>query len=98
MATAYITEYNVIGVQMGNSVPVAQEPAHAEQTVSFTTTTQSAAFNEYTKYIRLVADAECHIKFGSNPTATTSTQQIQADTEVWRMVTPGHKVALVTAA
>lgn len=97
MATAYITEYNSIGVQNGNSVPVAQEPAVADQTVTFTTATQSSAFNAATRYIRLIADAECHLKFGSNPTATTSMQQVQADTEIWRMVTPGDKVSIVAA-
>lgn len=96
MATAYITEYNSIGVQMG-TVPVAQEPAVTDQTVTFTTATQSAAFNANTKYIRLIADAECHLQFGANPTATTSMQQVQADTEIWRMVTPGHKVSIVAA-
>ena len=98
MATAYITEYSNIGIQQGNSIPVAVEPAVADQTVTFTTATQSSAFNAATAFIRLTADAECHVKFGSNPTATTSMQQVQADTEIWRMVTPGHKVSLVTAA
>ena len=98
MATAYITEYRNIGIQQGNVIPVAAEPAIAEQTVSFTTTTQSAAFNAQTRFVRITSDAECHMKFGADPTATTSTQQVQADTVEWRMVEPGHKVAFVTAA
>jgi hypothetical protein len=94
MATAYITEYNSIGVQQGVAVPVAQEPAVANQAVTFTTAVQSSAFNAATKFIRFIADADCHLLFGENPTATASHQLITADTEIWRMVTPGQKVSV----
>ena len=97
MATLYITEYaNVAQIQGG--VPIPQEPAIAEQTVSFTTATASSAFNSNTRLVRIVSDAECHLKFGAAPTATTVHQQHQADTPSWHGVTPGHKVSAVTAA
>ena len=94
MATAYITEYNTFGVQQGNVSSAAFEPAVADQTVSFTTATQSAAFNDDTKFIRLIADANCNLAFGANPTATASTQFVPANTEVWRGVAAGHKVSV----
>ena len=91
MATAYITEYNTIGVQNGNSIPVAQEPAVTDQAIMFTTATQSDAFNDNTKYVRIVSDTAFHASFGTNPTATASTQYCPANIEIWRMVSPGHK-------
>jgi len=94
MATAYITEYNYAGVQQGNVVPVAEEPALADQTVTFTTATQSAAFNAKTSFVRIIADADCHLKFGTDPTAVATDQFIPANVEQWRGVTAGHKVSV----
>jgi hypothetical protein len=71
-----------------------QEPAVANQTVTFTTAVQSSAFNANTKFIRLIADAECHLLFGADPTATASHQMVPVDTEIWRMVVPGQKVSV----
>jgi len=46
MAKAYISEYDVMPILDGRVVPTGMEPAVAEQAVTFTTTTQSAAFKE----------------------------------------------------
>ena len=98
MATMIITEYGNIGVTgHGWQIPIPSEPAIAEQTLTFTTTTQSAEFSSGTAYVRIVADADCHVRFGSDPTATTSHQPLAADTEYFRAVRQDHKVAAVTA-
>jgi hypothetical protein len=97
MATLYITEYERIGAAKGIPAPIAQEPAVAEQAVTFTTATASAAFGGTTRYVRIVANADAHIKFGADPTATTSHQWIAVGTEYWRGVLPGQKVSAVTA-
>lgn len=94
MATAYITGYQFVGVQHGSIVPVAFEPAVDNQTVTFTSAVQSSAFNADTRLIRLIADADCHLLFGENPTATASHQMVPADTEIWRMVVPGQRVSV----
>lgn len=98
MANLIVTEYASLGSDIGASrVPVAAEPAVTTQTVTFTTTTQSNAFNASTRFVRLIADANCHLLFGPNPTATTSHQKVTANTVEWRAVNPGDKVAAVTA-
>lgn len=98
MATLYVTEYAALGADIGGSrAPVAVEPAVTTQTVSFTTTTQSNAFNSSTRFVRLISTADCHLLFGSDPTATTSHQKVAANAVEWRAVHPGHKVAAVTA-
>jgi hypothetical protein len=96
MAKAYISEYDVMPVLSGRSVPTGAEPAVAEQVVTFTTTTQSAAFNARTAFIRVHVDAICSYEFGVNPTATTSTPRMAASSTEFFGVVPGQKVAFVT--
>jgi hypothetical protein len=67
MALLYITEYADISENVG------LEPALVIQTVSFTGTAgTSAAFNENTRYVRLNADANACVLFGTAPTAVTA--------------------------
>ena len=96
MAKAYISEYSELPVLTGKVVPTGMEPAAAEQVVTFTTTTQSAAFGTNTRYIRVHVDAICSYKFGANPTATTSTPRMAASSTEFFGVNPGDKVAFVT--
>lgn len=90
MATLLITEFQYAGSDgaMG-SLPVPMEPPLAEQSVSFTTATQSSAFNGSTRFVRLIATANCHVAFGTNPTATAAKQKLIADQEYWRCLPPG---------
>jgi len=97
MATAWITEYSQIGADKNGRIPLALEPADVDQALTYTTTTQSAAFGVGTLIVRFISTTNCHIAFGADPTATTSKQYVPAGAEVWRRVIPGHKVAAVTA-
>jgi len=96
MAKAYISEYTVVPVIAGRAVPTGMEPAVAEQVVTFTTTTQSAAFNTKTVFVRIHVDAICSYEFGTNPTATTSTPRMAASSTEFFGVVGGQKVAFVT--
>lgn len=101
MANLYITEFVAIPKDgpYGTStpMPVGATPAIAEQKVAFTTTTQSAAFNAATRYVRVISDTNCHLAFGANPTATTSSMRVVADVPEYFGVVAGQKVAAVTA-
>ena len=80
MATLYIREYAKLAKDAdGNTIEAGEEPAIADQTVTFTTSAQSAAFNRSTRFVLLKADADAHILFGANPTATTSQFRLEAD-------------------
>jgi hypothetical protein len=92
MAKAYVTEF--IGVNEGS--PIAAEGQYVEQTVTFTTTTQSSAFGATTSLVRIHADAVCSIAFGKNPTATTSHMRLAAGQTEYFAVSAGDKVAFVT--
>lgn len=47
-------------------------PTTTEKVNSSGTSAQSAAFGANIEYVRVIPDADCHIEFGVNPTATTS--------------------------
>ncbi len=96
MATAWISEYDSMPHSLNGQI--APEPPIAAQTVSFTTTTQSNAFNAKTRYIGITADAAFHFLVGANPTATTSKMRRPADDLYFCAVQASDKIAFVTAA
>ena len=49
------------------------------KTVTYTVSTQSAALDKRTRFVRLIADADCHIAAGTNPTATSSSTRLEAN-------------------
>jgi hypothetical protein len=66
-----------------------------EKVTSSGTSAQSAAFADNIYYVRVVADAACHIEFGTSPTATTSKVYVPADDIEYFKVSPGEKVAVI---
>jgi len=99
MATLWIREYRRIGVdEAKREMPVPSEPGVADQTVTFTTATQSSAFNASTAYIRVIGSAAFHYLVGSNPTATTSNLKWPADMPLDIEVTAGSKISVVAAS
>jgi hypothetical protein len=66
-----------------------------EKVTASGTSVQSAAFAENIEYVRIAADAACHIEFGVNPTATTSKVYVPADDIEYFKVSPGEKVAVI---
>lgn len=98
---AWISEYVEMaqGAQ-GQLKMIAKEPALVDQApVDFTAgTTQSAAFNVKTKWIRVHVDSACHMLVGSNPSATTSVKRLAAGQTEYFEVDGGAKAAFVAAA
>lgn len=98
MAKLWITEFDRIALDAGLAAPMmAQTPALTTQVVTYSTSTQSAAFGASTKFVRVVSDTNCHILFGSSPTATTSNMRIAADSAEYFGVVAGQKIAAITA-
>lgn len=98
MANLYITEFNYMenANDIGGVPQIAKLPG-TTQKVTFTTSTQSTAFAYNTRFVRVMADADCHIAYGSNPTATTSSLKMASGTVEYFGVAPGDKIAAVTA-
>jgi hypothetical protein len=90
MANLWVSEYS----WPAKGEPIAHEPAFRTTRVVFTTATQSPVFLDDTHCVRLVADADCHVLFGRNPTAVVQSQRIPAGAVEWRQVTPGDRLSV----
>lgn len=96
MATMYIREYKYICRDEGGNVIQAgyEDGYRTGQAVTFTTSTQSTAFQDDTVMVRISCDAEAFLDFGTNPTAVAGDGlQVQADTPEFFGVVPGQIVA-----
>jgi len=87
MAKALITE-GVAGMYGAQVMKTA-----ATQAVTYTSSVASAAFNEATRLIRVIADADVYLAFGTAPTATANDIRVTADTVEYFEVNAGDKVA-----
>jgi len=74
---------------------IAMRPINTQKVTSSGTSVQSSAFSANVEYVRVIADAACHIQFGVNPTATTSTIYLPADDIEYFKVSAGEKVAVI---
>ena len=58
----------------------------------------SSAFGSQVEYVRVCAESDFHIAFGSSPTASVSTMFIPADQPEIFKVEPGTKIAALGSA
>lgn len=70
-------------------------PVTTQKVNSSGSSAQSSAFGANIEYVRVIADAACHIEFGVNPTATTSKIYIPASDAEYFKVSEGEKVAVI---
>lgn len=96
---AFITEYVALA-RDGFSFHIAagKEPAIAEQAVTFTASTRSAALNAQTAFVMVHVTETCHLAFGPNPTAVTTAHRMAANETRFYGVVPGHKIAFVAGS
>lgn len=97
MALLYISEYKELRGVEGGLAQIGEEPGTDQTPVSFPTATLSAAFGSGTKMVRIQSDTNCHIKFGSSPTATVNNKPITADNPEYFGVIEGQKVSVIVA-
>jgi hypothetical protein len=99
MANLFVTEFPSISRDHGTPVPVAFGPAITTQVLSTAGgSVQSNAFNANTTLVRCTTDAGiCSVKFGTNPTATTSDMRMAANQTEYFAVqsTGGMKLATI---
>ena len=94
MGILRITEYGAIREAEGGLAQVPQEPSLARQKITFTTSTQSAPFNPKTRLIRLLADTDCFVSIGQNPTADANSTMLKADIPEYFGVRSNMKLAV----
>jgi hypothetical protein len=74
---------------------LAMKPKSTQKVTSSGTSVQSAAISDNIFYIRVAADADCHLEIGVSPTATTSSIYLPADDYEYFKISPGEKVAVI---
>lgn len=95
MAKAHIQEYAHLAQDAnGQIIPVGKERAVATQSVTYTTATQSSAFDGSSSFIRIIADADAFIAFGTNPTADADSLFLPANVAEYFGIEPGDKVSV----
>lgn len=91
-----ILEFGALGQPA--HAPVRRVPFLAKQSGAVGgTSTQSSAFSAGTSLVTVQADEDCHVAFGSNPTATTSDFKIGAGETHDFGVNSGDKAAWIAA-
>lgn len=97
MAKLYISEFQFMGANDYGALPIARQPAVANQApVDFTgVAAPSAAFGGNTTVVRVWSDTKCCVRFGASPTATVADMPLAANTTEYFGVTPGQKVSAI---
>ena len=100
MPFLYITEFANQGTDArGRQAPVGSVPTSGTQRVAIgASSAQSAALAGTTTLVRVHTDQICSVTFGDNPTATTSSMRLAADSTEYFSVPAGSalKVAVIS--
>ena len=78
----------------GRPIP-ALTPGDSQRVAVGVSSAQSAALGSETIIVRAIADVDCYLAFGANPTATTSDLFLAAGAAEYFGVTPGTKIAVL---
>jgi len=94
--TGPIAERNYANQNTGIDVQALKAGTVATVSVS-SSSAQSAAHAATTNVVRLVSTTDCHVAFGSSPTATTSSMYLPANQVEYFLVAASEKVAAIRA-
>jgi hypothetical protein len=100
MARLSIREYEHISAVARGIVPVGEEPAVANQSLTITGGSQaSAAFNIRTRFVRIHADVNCSLDWSTSPVAVAgSCDMVAGQTEYFGVVNATNmKVAVIAS-
>lgn len=91
-ASCKVTEYRALAADStGKEIQVALEPPVTTQSVTYTASAQSAAFNSATRFIRVVCDAKAHFKISTAGTNAVATDPyLPADSPEYFGIQPGQ--------
>ena len=73
----------------------AMRPVTTQKVTSSGSSAASSAFGSNVEYVRVIADADCHIEFGVAPTATNAKIFLASKSEDYFKVSEGEKVAVI---
>jgi hypothetical protein len=73
----------------------AMRPITTQKVTSSGSSAASSAFGSNVEYVRVIADADCHIEFGVAPTATNAKIFLESKSYEYFKVSEGEKVAVI---
>jgi len=95
MALAIISEHSRIqDMPQGEGQVAVFDDDITKNNVTFTTATQSSAFQNGTRVLRIIADADCHYKVGADPTAEATDTKLPAEVVEYIGVNQGDKISI----
>ena len=101
MARLYVMESSSTAQEAGGNVPVYELDAKAVyQSVSFTGTAGTTSATTY-QYVRVKADAACHVAFGETAVSTADSEvgvRLSAEEALDAKVPKGTTISAVTVA
>ena len=74
---------------------IAMRPVTTQKVTSSGSSAASSAFGSNVEYVRVIADADCHIEFGVAPTATNAKIFLGSKSYEYFKVSEGEKVAVI---
>lgn len=80
------------------NLPVMGPAASQSVAIGATSAQATDAIGAGIRVVRLVATSDCHVKIGSNPTATTADLFLPAGCVEWLIAHPGQKVAAIQSS
>lgn len=99
MAKLHITEFQYMenANDIGGVPQIARLPGTTQVVTYTTSSVQSTAFDQLTRFVRVISDTPCAIAYGTNPTATTSSMKLSANVAEYFGVSAGNKIAVIGA-
>ena len=96
MAVLFITEYSRLAIEaQGFPVLVGLEPSRT-QTVAIGGGSVQVTLGAGARFVRLHTDAICHVKFGTNPTASATEMRMAANQTEFFGVKGGELLAVIS--
>lgn len=98
MATLKVTEFvTIASTARGEpNVPLAEEPASRTYTINFTGTRGNGpVIGASTTIVRMVASADCAVRFGIDAEAKTTDEPILERVPEWRSVKEGGRISVI---
>lgn len=95
MAILNVAEYDRVSI-LPNGTMAPGTTLRAPQDVAVgASSAQSTEFTAGTKFVRLCADVDCRVLFGSNPTALLTSVRVVANSEQYYEAPATMKVAVI---
>ncbi len=97
MSKLWIHQFKTLSQRPSGAQLAPLDGVIGEEAVDFSSVTPSQPLSDQTYFVRLKADADCHVAAGTNPTATTDSLPLTAGQAEYFSVQPGAIISVIEA-